>query len=162
MFPASENSGAEYLPHSSNDGRCLGLSAIRSFANTLRDSSSLPNLSSRDRRTRPQAHRSALIGLCLFSTSGAVQPRVPHWSSTSSSSSSTRIAISKLMIFKLKLLSTTRLSGLIVPVSDKVLVKVRNTLDEAQDRLAKPCFQEWLGDQRDPRRWSFWVKWPTR
>ena len=114
MVPTSENRGAESLHHSSNDGRCLGLYAMRFLANPLRNSSSLPNLSSRKRRTRPQAHLSDLIGLCLkfFSTSGAIQFFVPHWSSTSSSSSFTRIAMSKSIIFKQKFSLRTRLSGL--------------------------------------------------
>ena len=114
--PTSENRGAESLQHSNNDGpgRCLGLYAMRFLTNPFRGSS-LPNLSSRNRRTRPQAHLSALIGLCLrfFSTSGAIQFFVPHWSSTSSSSSLTRIAMSKSIIFKQNFSLRTRLSGLI-------------------------------------------------
>ncbi len=52
------------------------------------------------RRTRPLAHRSALIGLYVNFSSilGAIQCSVPHRSLTSSSSSFTRIGISKSII----------------------------------------------------------------
>src|SRR5712691_3966093 len=88
---------SDELAHSSNDGRRLGSYAVSLFANGLKRLSSFLNLSRKYRITRPHDHRSALIGLYIasFSISGASQFSVPHWSSTSSSSSFTCTARSK-------------------------------------------------------------------
>jgi len=117
MSPRFESDRGRAL-HLDKDGRCWGSITFLQLVE----------------KVQKNTHRSALIGLydTFFSTSGAIQPFVPHWSSTSSSSSFTRIAIIKVNDFQAKVAVNKKVVRLDIPVSDTEPVEIRETIDEAR------------------------------